>query len=122
VWSELGFADTCAGTIRTDLAGAGITEVRSQEELGRVGALPAWLGSEDFHRAHRSSLVRKDPEFYGPRFPDVPDDLPYVWPRPGEGSDAASDTASDAASDAASHPESGAVPDPATADGPTRTG
>lgn len=25
-------------------------------------------------------LVRKDPEHYGPRFPGVPGDLPYVWP------------------------------------------
>jgi hypothetical protein len=80
VWTELGFADTCAGTIRADLAGAGITEVRTQEELRRAGALPAWLGDDEFHRAHRSSLLRKDPAFYGPRFTDVPDDLPYVWP------------------------------------------
>ena len=30
--------------------------------------------------SHRSSLVRKDPDRYGPRFPGVPPDLPYVWP------------------------------------------
>ena len=24
--------------------------------------------------------MRKDPERYRPLFPDVPDDLPYVWP------------------------------------------
>jgi hypothetical protein len=24
--------------------------------------------------------VRKDPEWYRPHFPDVPDDLPYLWP------------------------------------------
>ena len=80
VWTELGFADTCAGTIRTDLAAAGITEVRSEDVLARSGVLPSWLGNEDFHRSHRSSLVRKDPDFYGGRFTDVPDDLPYVWP------------------------------------------
>jgi hypothetical protein len=82
VWTELGFADTCAATIRADLADAGVTELRSQEELARAGALPPWLGDADFHRSHQSSLLRKDPEHYGPRFPDVPDDLPYVWPRP----------------------------------------
>jgi len=82
VWTELGFADTCAATIRTDLADAGVTHVRSEDELRRAGALPPWLGDEDFHRAHRSSLLRKDPDFYGPRFTDVPDDLPYVWPSP----------------------------------------
>ena len=42
--------------------------------------LPAWIGDEAFHRAHRSNLIRKDAEFYVPRFGDVPDDLPYIWP------------------------------------------
>ena len=80
VWVELGFADTCAATIMTDLGAAGVTAVRTQAELARAGALPAWLGDEEFHRSHRSSLMRKDPAFYRPRFPGVPDDLPYVWP------------------------------------------
>ena len=57
--------------------------VRTQRELAAAGALPSWLGEEDFHRSHRSSLLRKDPGFYGSKFPDVPDDLPYVWPVPG---------------------------------------
>jgi hypothetical protein len=80
VWTELGFADTCAATIRTDLSSAGVDEIRTQGALGDAGALPPWLGDEDFHRSHRSSLLRKDPAFYGERFDDVPDDLPYVWP------------------------------------------
>jgi hypothetical protein len=33
------------------------------------------------HRSHQSNLIRKDPAFYGPLFPGVPDDLDYVWPR-----------------------------------------
>jgi hypothetical protein len=80
VWSEAGYADTCAATIRTDLGRVGVTEVRSQAELAAAGALPAWLGEEDFHRSHRSALLRKDPEHYAGRFPGTPDDLPYVWP------------------------------------------
>ncbi|MCH6229303.1 MSMEG_6728 family protein [Microbacterium sp. CFH 31415] len=44
--------------------------------------MPRWLGDEAFHLSHRSNLVRKDPEFYRPRFGDVPDDLPYIWPTP----------------------------------------
>ncbi|SDQ36022.1 MSMEG_6728 family protein [Arthrobacter crystallopoietes] len=43
---------------------------------------PPWLGDEDFHRAHRSNLVQKDPVFYGPRFPGTADALPYIWPEP----------------------------------------
>jgi len=54
--------------------------IRGQEELTAAGALPPWLGDAALHRSHQSALLRKDPEFYGPRFPGVPDDLPYVWP------------------------------------------
>lgn len=79
-WLELGFGDTCAATIGADLAAAGITSVRSQADLASAGALPPWLGDPDLHRSHQSALVRKDPDFYRPLFPDVPDDLPYVWP------------------------------------------
>lgn len=84
VWVEQGYGDTCAATLGADLATAGVTTVRSQSDLAAAGLLPPWLGDEEFHRSHRSSLVGKDPEFYRPRFPDVPDDLPYVWPPPPE--------------------------------------
>jgi hypothetical protein len=79
-WTAKGFADTCADTIRADLALVGIDQIRSQAELGAAGELPPWLEDEELHRSHRSSLVRKDPAYYRPLFPDVPDDLEYVWP------------------------------------------
>ena len=50
----------------------------AQDGLG----LPPWLGDPAFHLAHRSNLVRKDPEFYRPLFGGIPDDLPYIWPDP----------------------------------------
>lgn len=80
VWGELGFADTCAATIASDLRSVGVETVRSQPELAAAGALPSWLGDEALHRSHRSALVRKDPGYYRSMFPGVPDDLPYVWP------------------------------------------
>ena len=80
VWKELGFADTCADTMRADLAAVGICEIRTARKLAADGALPPWLGSEAFHRSHRSALLRKNPEHYRPLFPDVPDDLECVWP------------------------------------------
>ena len=43
-------------------------------------SMPPWLGDDAFHRSHQSNLVRKLPEHYGDLFPDVPDDLPYIWP------------------------------------------
>jgi hypothetical protein len=80
VWNELGFGDTCAATITTDLRAAGVTTIRPQAELAEEGLLPSWLGDEDFHRSHRSALVQKDPDRYRPLFPDTPEDLPYLWP------------------------------------------
>ena len=80
VWVGKGHADTCAATLGSDLAAAGVPAARTQAELAEAGALPWWLGDEAFHRAHRSALVRKDPDHYRKQFPDVPDDLPYVWP------------------------------------------
>jgi hypothetical protein len=81
VWTAAGRADTCAATLRADLGKAlGLDSIRSEETLAAVGELPPWLGDPNFHRSHQSSLVRKDPEHYRPWFPDVPDDLPYVWP------------------------------------------
>ncbi|WP_435770208.1 MSMEG_6728 family protein [Nocardioides sp. SYSU DS0651] len=80
VWTELGFGDTCALTIATDLREAGVATVRSEQQLAAAGALPPWLGDEALHRSHQSALVRKDPAHYAPLFPGVPDDLPYVWP------------------------------------------
>jgi hypothetical protein len=81
VWCETGRGDTCATTLATDLRTAtDLTTVRTQQELDSAGELPRWLGDPAVHESHQSALVRKDPAHYRPLFPDVPDDLPYVWP------------------------------------------
>ncbi|MFI6039480.1 MSMEG_6728 family protein [Streptomyces sp. NPDC051315] len=81
VWTAAGRADTCAASLVAGFgARGGGAGVRTQEQLAEDGELPPWLGDPAFHRSHRSALVRKDPAFYAPLFPDVPDDLPYVWP------------------------------------------
>ena len=46
----------------------------------RAPVVPPWLGDPAFHLSHQSNLVRKMPAHYRAFFPDVPDDLPYVWP------------------------------------------
>lgn len=43
---------------------------------------PQWLGNRRFHRSHQSNLLRKDPIYYRKFFPNVPDNLPYIWPLP----------------------------------------
>lgn len=81
VWCATGRQDTCRSTLRRDLRRAtGLELVRTQPELADAGELPPWLGERDLHRSHQSALVRKAPEHYRAYFPDVPDDLPYVWP------------------------------------------
>lgn len=52
----------------------------SSVQQGISLTMPPWIGNETFHRSHQSNLVRKFPEHYKPQFPDVPDDLPYIWP------------------------------------------
>lgn len=81
VWREQGHQDTCAATLVADLAATRPhAPIRDQERLAAGGELPPWLGDDSFHESHRSALVRKDPDTYADLFPDVPDDLPYVWP------------------------------------------
>ncbi|MBB4787280.1 MSMEG_6728 family protein [Streptomyces rapamycinicus] len=81
VWRERGHQDGCAATLVADLlAFRPGASVRQQVLLAAVGELPPWLGDDAFHSSHRSALVRKDPNSYAPIFPDVPDDLPYIWP------------------------------------------
>ena len=76
-WTAQDRADTVGEKLLPHLHGE--TE-RTQEELEELGMLPPWLGREDIHLAYRSALVRKDPDFYRPLFPDVVADLEYVWP------------------------------------------
>jgi len=67
-WTSRNYKDTCLEKTQNLMAGKPIGTNR-----------PPWLGDEEFHRSHRSNLLRKEPEFYG-KFWDVEDDLPYVWP------------------------------------------
>jgi hypothetical protein len=81
VWEATGRGDTCAGTLVSELAAClGVHAPRTQEALAVAGELPPWLGMKPFHLSHQSALVRKNPSWYRRFFPDVADDLPYVWP------------------------------------------
>lgn len=74
-WIELGHGDTVRPQI---LEFAPWVDGAAMNDI----PLPSWYGLEDLHVSHQSNLIRKDPEFYGPKFPGVPDDLPYLWPGP----------------------------------------
>ena len=90
MWSGYIPALTAYGLAMTDewLARGHADTVREQlvefapEADGAAPDLPPWFGDPQFHQSHRSNLMGKDPDFYTPRFPGTPADLPYVWPAP----------------------------------------
>jgi len=45
---------------------------------GRI-KYPPWLGCKEFHRSHRSNLLRKDKDYYSNYFQESID-LEYIWP------------------------------------------
>lgn len=71
IWVERGFNDTCYGKILQFW----------DNDPGDI-IFPPWWGRIDVHLSHQSNLVRKDPAHYRTYFPDVRDDLEYVWPVP----------------------------------------
>lgn len=68
VWKQYGYKDTCYEKIEAYLNRFPVTS----------DTLP-WYTNE-FIQSHRSNLIRKDQVFYGPKWPDVSPDLPYIWP------------------------------------------
>jgi hypothetical protein len=52
----------------------------SYEEIDSSSVvMPSWFGNDEFHRSHRSNLLRKDFSYYSEHF-DEPTDLEYYWP------------------------------------------
>jgi hypothetical protein len=41
---------------------------------------PPWMRDADVCRSHRSNLARRQPELYGNKWPNNPENLPYIWP------------------------------------------
>jgi hypothetical protein len=70
VWTSHDYRDTCAAQMRA--------LVSDHDRMGFTN--PPWLKDPAVHRSHRSNLIRKLPDHYRPLWPDVPDDLPYLWP------------------------------------------
>ena len=68
-WERRGFKDTCEQKI------IAIGDKYSRETQN----FPPWINTE-FITAHRSNLIRKNPEYYSHKWPDTPKDLPYIWP------------------------------------------
>jgi hypothetical protein len=71
-WKARGYKDTLTEFF--------LERIAAEADGGGGQDLPVWFGMGELHRSHQSNLVRKNPEFYMPIFPGVPEDLPYVWP------------------------------------------
>lgn len=70
VWKERGYKDTC------------YEKIHVYHNPSTPIAYPPWIGRNDIHISHKSKLIQKDSDFYKPLWPDVPDNLEYVWPVP----------------------------------------
>lgn len=58
----------------------GYYEVSDMVKPGVGQKYPPWLvNNPALHLSHKSNLVRKDP-YYREMWPEVPDNLPYIWP------------------------------------------
>ena len=42
---------------------------------------PPWIGDLNFHRSHRSYLIRRDPNSYALKWPNTPENMPILWPQ-----------------------------------------
>jgi hypothetical protein len=47
----------------------------------RPPLMPRWYGSRRIHQSHASTLIRLRPDHYAHHWPDVPLDMPVLWPR-----------------------------------------
>lgn len=45
-------------------------------------SVPSWVSDAEVTRAYQSNLIRKNPAYYRPFFPNIPDNLPYIWHKP----------------------------------------
>lgn len=70
-WVKRGYKDTCTDKILS----LGSKYFRIPDNIYTSPAFDTQL-----NLSHQSNLIRKDPTFYGPKFPGIPSDLPYVWP------------------------------------------
>jgi hypothetical protein len=79
-WTSYGYKDTCAYKVRQILPH--LTDaVINREQIRETIEMPPWLDDLGVMMSHRSNLIRKKPDYYGPIWPETPNYLPYKWPR-----------------------------------------
>lgn len=71
-WVSRGYKDTCSDKISD--------KIESFWDYYDNQDQPPWIGNEDFHAAHRSNLLCKDPVHYGQFGWAELNNLPHIWP------------------------------------------
>lgn len=73
-------------TIMEEWENRGYKNIKCIEHYNKLSSIinneivePYWI-TNDFCLSHQSNLIRKKPEYYKQFFPNVPDDLEYIWP------------------------------------------
>jgi len=79
-WSKRGFKDTC--WLKTLDIFSTYVSMDGATMPDKLLHLPSWYFDEDLRLSHKSNLVRKDASYYSKQWPDVKDNLPYIWPKP----------------------------------------
>lgn len=51
------------------------------ESLPHEFVPPPWIEDLNFHRSHRSYLIRKDARNYASQWPNTPENMPLLWPQ-----------------------------------------
>lgn len=70
-WKHRGYKDSCLKKILA---------YKESSLWQNETTFPKWFGNDEFHRAHRSQLLRKDKEFYSQfGWKEVANQFPYVW-------------------------------------------
>lgn len=72
-WCQRGYKDSVKDQI--------LARIEQFEDTG----MPHWFGMAEFHAAHRSNLIRKDPEYYERHKWTEGPELEYIWPPGREG-------------------------------------
>lgn len=63
-----------------DTITANIALILKTRGISKDYKLPPWIGDLWVHRSHRSQLVTADPKYYGGKWPNTPEQMPFIWP------------------------------------------
>lgn len=67
-WVKRGYKDTC------------FEKIEAFYDASKNTDLPDFIGNSNFHKSHKSNLLRKDENYYRLFWQNTPSTLEYIWP------------------------------------------